>query len=209
MSNRRVRAMAGVYRGRVVESEQNASDRSHQDIVVAARQVGAPDRSGEQRIAYEEMRTDLTLLPRLKTDAAWAVTWRVMRQDHVVSKTNQAPVVEDVDGRGLPDRQAEHSPLLDGVLVQRQVAFVEMDRGVQRVLDECNARDVIDVRVRQQDVHHLETVIPNRIEQCVSFVTRIDDDGVARAFAADNEPVLAKRWDGPDFEDHSTTIVST
>ena len=201
--------MAGVYRGRIAKREQDAGDRSHQDVVVTARQVGAPDRSGEQRIAHKEMRTDLTLLPHLKTDAAWAVTWRVVRQDLVISKTNQAPVVEDVDRWGLPDRQAEHSPLLDGVLVQRHVAFMEMDGGVQRVLDQRDARDVIDVRVRQQDVHHIEAVVPNRAKQCVSLVTRIDDDGFARAFAADNEPVLEKRWDGPDFDNHSTTIVST
>ena len=208
VSNRRVGAMARVYRGRIAKREQDAGDRSHQDVVVAARQVGAPDRSGEQRISHEEMRSGLALLSQLKTHAAWSVTGRVMYADLVVAKTQGAQVVKDVDWRRLFDREAEHLPLLDRLLVQRQIVFMEIDAGVQCVFDERDARNVIDVRVRKQDMRHFETVILNRAKQCASPITRIDDDAFARALAADDEPILVKRRAGPDLENHSITIVS-
>ena len=148
-------------------------------------------------------------LPHLEADTAGAVPGRVVHPHLVISKTDRAQVVKDIDRRRLPDRDTEHPPLPDRMLVQRQIVLVEMDGGIQRVFHESDARNVVDVRVRQQNVHHIEAVIPDHAEQLVSLVTRVDNDGFARALAADDKPILVRRGDGPDFENQSTTIIST
>ena len=72
---------------------------------------------------------------------------------------------------------------------------------------------MIDVRVRQQDRLHVDVQIANGAKQLVDLVAGIDDDGLARPLAADDEAVLVERRDRADFENHcglqsySTMIV--
>jgi len=86
---------------------------------------------------------------------------------------------------------------------------VEIDGHIHRLLDESYARNVIDVRMREQDVHDMEAVIANCTDQFIGLISRVDHNGFTRALAADDKSVLIERWNGANFENHSTTIVST
>ena len=74
---------------------------------------------------------------------------------------------------------------------------------VKRVLYCANARDVIDVRVGQQDVLDLETMVAYGSEEPVDFVARIDDHSLTGPLAADHESVLIEGRFGTHFDDHS------
>ena len=78
-----------------------------------------------------------------------------------------------------------------------------MDGGVHRVLRRAHAGDVIEVRVRQQDVPDVEVVIAHRGQQPIHLVTGIDDHALTRPLASDNEPVLVERRLRAHFEDHA------
>ena len=58
--------------------------------------------------------------------------------------------------RLLPHRDSEVAALLDDRVVQRLIGGVQIDRHVERPLHEIDIRDVIEMRVREQDPAHAE-----------------------------------------------------
>jgi hypothetical protein len=54
----------------------------------------------------------------------------------------------------------------------------------------------------QKDVRDVNAAIAHRGEQLVGFVPGVDYHRLVCPFAADEESVLVKRWDGADFENH-------
>jgi hypothetical protein len=90
------------------------------------------------------------------------------------------------------------------VIVEKQIVVVQVHRHVERQLGDRDAGDVVDVRVRQQNVLDVEVMVADRTEQLVHLVSGIDDDRLAGTRTADDEPVLVKRRLGPHFDDHST-----
>ena len=66
---------------------------------------------------------------------------------------------------------------------------------------------MIEVRVRQQDVAHIDVGIPDGSEQLVDLIARIDQDRFTGAFTSDDKPILVKRRDRPSFEDHVSMIL--
>ena len=85
---------------------------------------------------------------------------------------------------------------------------MEIDRRTDRLLRSGDAGDVIDVRVREQDVPNHERVPFGERDQPVDFVARIDQDGFARLLAADNEAILEERADGLALNYHVAMILA-
>ena len=82
-----------------------------------------------------------------------------MQAHFVVAEMNRRHVVEDVDRRRLPELEAEHRALLLRGVIEKEVIVVQIHRRIERILRRAHAGDVVDVRVRQQDVLNLEIVI--------------------------------------------------
>src|SRR4029434_10849000 len=51
----RVRSVTGMNDRLVAKRKEHSRDRSHQDAVVAAREIGPADRAGKQRVADEQV----------------------------------------------------------------------------------------------------------------------------------------------------------
>src|SRR6185295_5821665 len=73
LTDRRVRTVAGMDDRGVAERKQYGADRRHQDVVVAAGEVGSTDRPGEQRVADEQFAAGRTRPADLQAHAAGAV----------------------------------------------------------------------------------------------------------------------------------------
>ena len=83
--------MAGMHPGVVAERQQHPRDRLHQRLVVAAGQIGAPDRAGKQRVAHEQIEPALAAPADLQADVARTVSRRVVDDDVVVAEARSAP----------------------------------------------------------------------------------------------------------------------
>src|SRR4030095_16054773 len=149
------------------------------------------------------MRAGGSLLADLQADAPRTMARRVVYADFVIAKIQRVEIVEHVDGRLPVHFEAEHCTLLLHAVVQKQIVLMEVYRRVDRVLCSTDAGDVIDMRVRQEDVSDLEVVIADRREQTVDFIAGIDDDSFAGAFAADDKSILVERRLCADFDNHS------
>ena len=78
--------------------------------------------------------------------------------------------VKDVDRRLRFDGEAEHRTRLHGPLVEKQIVAVQIDRHAKRTLRRRHAGDVVDVRMRQQDVADRQRVPVRECEQRRHFV---------------------------------------
>ena len=200
--------MARVHHGIVAEREQDVSNRRNQGVVIAAGQIHASDRAGEQRIADEQILSNVPRPTNLQTHAARTVAGRVMRAHLVLPKLyDLIRKIELVDGRLRFDPQPEHRARLHGALVQKQVVLVQMDRHVQHTLGRGDAGHVIDMGVRQQDVTNLQRFALDERQQALDLIARIDEDALTRVFAADDEAVLEERSDGLALDYHDAPMI--
>jgi hypothetical protein len=61
---------------------------------------------------------------------------------------------------------------------------MQADRRAQRPLRPRDARDMVEVGVRQQDILHRETVLRHRLQQIVHLVAGVNHDPFPGLFAA-------------------------
>ena len=111
-------------------------------------------------------------------------------------------LVEEIHGRLCLDLEAEGSPLLNHAFIKKVVGLVETDGDAKRSLRAPDAGDVIEVRVGEQYVAHLQPVCLYGFEQLVNLVAGVDHHRVAGFFAADDVSVLEEGVDSADLENH-------
>lgn len=129
---------------------------------------------------------------------------RRVRHPHAISaKPPRACVIEiEIDWwLGLHSKTERHS-LLDDGSVQELVSPVQSDRCAECLLRLRYPRDVIQMRVRQQDVANRELLRRHDLQQFLDFVPGIDEHALTSVFAADNVTVLEKRADRTRLDDH-------
>ena len=192
--------MSRVHDGVVPQREQHVDNRPHQDLVIASGEVGSTDGSGKQRVPNKQVAI------HLQADTALAMPRRVMHADLDVAEADRRPVVERVDGRLPADRDAEHLALLYRALIQGEVVLVQMNRHTVRPLRHIDAADVIEVRVREQDVLDVDLEGVHNLEELIDLVAGVDDDSLARALARHDETVLMEGRNRPRFENHPYTL---
>jgi hypothetical protein len=79
LPDRRRVAVPGVHLRVVAKREQDGTNRSHERVVITARQIGSADRAGEERVADEEVFSRRAFLANLQAHAAGTMSWRVVR----------------------------------------------------------------------------------------------------------------------------------
>ena len=150
---RRVRAVAGMHDGRVAESQQHVPDGSHERGVVAAGQIGAPDRTVQTacrpRTGGCPPRRARPPAGTRRRDCGRACGGRAPRRRRTPAASAVCEV--EVRRRGLLQLVAEGEPLLHGGVVQEHVVAMDADAGAGRALRPPDAAHVIHVRMRQQD----------------------------------------------------------
>lgn len=85
--------------------------------------------------------------------------------------------------------------MLDGILVEEHVVAMEADRQIERAFGRRHAGDVVDVRVREQDMAQRDVLTGRKLQQPVHFIAGIDQHAFARARTCHHEPVLEERTD--------------
>ena len=105
------------------------------------------------------------------------------------------------------DLNTEHRALPRRVVVQRLILLVQVDRRLETPLRLGHPRDMIDMRVRQQDVADTQSLFSNEPEQLLYFITRIDVDGGTGALAPQHVAVLLKWPLRRSPKDHCTRIL--
>jgi hypothetical protein len=100
--------------------------------------------------------------------------------------------------RSLP---SEPNRLLFQHAVQIQVIGVNEDGRAGGVMHTAQSDDVIDVRVRNHDGLHFQTMPLDDLQNSFSIVARIDDDCFARARIAQDVAIALQHADGQDFMD--------
>ena len=195
--------MARVDGGVVGKAEEHIADGPEERGRVPARQVCTANRSGKQRVADEQRARIRTLPTDRETDAARAMPGRVMNPHSVPAKRPWArPVVEEVHGRLRLDGNAKSHPLLNDRAVQKIVVAVQPDRYAERRLRTSDAGDVIQVRVRQQDVPDVEPLRAGRGEKVIDLVAGVDHNPFTGFLAADHVSVLEEWGRGAGLEEH-------
>jgi hypothetical protein len=119
-----------------------------------------------------------------------------MHVDLIVAERQRlVHIVKMIDRRRRIGAKAKQRSLLGSGIIQNLVVAMEIDWSAQDFLRAAHSRNMIDVRVRQEDVLHQEALAGDDVEQRVDFVSWIDDHRLARTLATGNEAVLVKGLD--------------
>jgi CheY-like chemotaxis protein len=204
--------VAGVDTGVVAKGQQHPRNRIHQRGVVASRQIRPADGVGKQRVADKQVGhcgSIVGAIDHRETDATRAVPGRVMGANLEVpgDEAIVAGVVM-INGRRLLEFEPEHPAHLDGSVVQEGVVPVQADRQAKRALCRPDSRDVIEVRVRQEDVGEGDLLLARITQQAIDLITGIDQHALSGPAARHDEAVLEHRTDrlGLDY-DHRVILA--
>jgi hypothetical protein len=143
--------------------------------VLATREVGAPDRAGEQDIA--DPRAARSTVE--KHDVARRVAGAVQHFEQLFSDADRIAVFKPAIrlerlGRGQAELRRRHRQRLDPEAVG---ALRPFDRQPARADKLGRCRAMVDVRMRQQDLCQRQATPVGRFEQPWQFPTRIDIGG--------------------------------
>lgn len=195
-SDRRVGTVSRIYTRLVAEHEEHVANRCDQRGVVAAWQIGSSNRPGKQRVAHEQIESALAGTRDLDAHAARAMPRRVMNARLEIAERNPfVDAVEAVDRWRRIDRQPEQTALLHRTLVEEQIVPVQVNGCAECAFRSRDAGDMIDVRVCQENVRDLHTLLRDELEEAVHFIARVDEHPGSRARTGDDEAVLVERTD--------------
>ena len=165
---------------RVVGKDGQLLQGVHQRRHIPAREIGAPDRAGEERVAGEEQVQRFGCLGGLEVWEVVANPARSMTgcfnnlQTFQTFQTFQAfqtsqrfrPYERGVLRRELVQRMADH----------RHILLVDADGEVWKSFDETrNAADVVEVRVGQENRRGFKALFREQVGDTIGLLPRIDD----------------------------------
>ena len=202
----RGRPVAGINDGRIAKRKQHGPNGVHQRRVVASRQVGATNRTGEQCVTDEEVhfscascpscpsRSCPRLLIHREAHAARTMPRRVMWSRHEIAESNDfVGRIEVIDGRRLVDLQPKQSAVLDGLVVQEEIVAMKMDGNVERPFRGADTGDVVDMRMRQQNARQRDAFTRGECEQTLDLIAWIDQHAFPCPWTRDDETVF-EEW---------------
>ena len=172
---------------------------AHQRRRVAAGQVGAADRAGEQHVAGEHH-----LLGR---DRVRDVARRVAgREDHLDRHARELEPLAAADGVvgvvGLVRAEARPRDVAHDVGEHRHLELRAPDLRAGCARDRRDRADVVEVRVREQDRGDLDLEPVDRLQQQRGLVAGVDHDRLRGAVEPGDVAVLLHRPDGEGADVH-------
>jgi len=119
-----------------------------------------------------------------------------------------AGLVELIDRRRRLDMHPEHRAHRRRVIVEERVAAVQVDGSARRAPGRRDARDVIDMRVRQEDLADGQVCLPRARQQVSDRVAGIHDHGFASVLTADNVSVFLEGAACANFHYHGVMVLA-
>jgi hypothetical protein len=86
--------------------------------------------------------------------------------------------------------------------------LVQQNWSASQSLQLGGATNVVDVRVRNDDLLHGQTVTLYRSHHFFDVVSRIDDDPLSRLLISDDRAIALQWADGKDFVDHDFQAIT-
>lgn len=105
-------------------------------------------------------------------------------------------------GRAAVDVEAQELTLHRDVVVEKLIGFVQADGTAAGFVQRTGGADVVDVRVRVNQVFEREALFANHLSDAFALVSGIDDDGFAGLWIRDERAVALKGPDGKGFNEH-------
>ena len=94
-------------------------------------------------------------------------------------------------------------------LQQGIVVLVEQDRSASGSAEFHRPADVVDMRVGDDDLLHLQVVLAHKSQYVFNFIARIDHYRFARSLVSNDRAVALQRADRENFVDHLSIVAST
>jgi hypothetical protein len=184
---RRRLAMTGMQDCLVGERQDVATNRGHQRLEVAPRQIGSADRASEHAI------TDHRHPGAYQNNVTWGMPWRVVHLHPAIAKPNFLTFSQVfVYGRKRIQFQAEQLRLFGSSLVERYVIAMQMYRSAGRLLCARQPVDVVEVRMRQDDRFDIHLSPFGYSQRLSDRCPRIDQNSLLRGGALQKVAVLSE-----------------
>ena len=169
----------------------------------SAAEIPSPDRSREERIAGENLRSRIFV--NRKTDAARRVARRMQDLDTCVAQFDRVAVMQiriEIDNaRRL--RKPYPVCLHFERAVQRQIGRMQHRPSAGSLSQRAEVADVVDVRVRVQQMRGAQIARPQPPQHLVDAVAAVHDDGFAAGLVRQDGAIAGKRTDLKGFEYHA------
>ena len=145
----------------------------------------------------------MSMRGQVKAEAALGVARRVQHiGTESADRNGIAVIVEAGVGLGnLRRGDAEPAGLQVHHAHQRQIELIVENRRAGDGFELLRPGDVVDVRVRDDDLFDREVVARKHGEDARNVAARIDDDGLARGLIAKDGAVALQQADGEGFAD--------
>ena len=108
---------------------------------------------------------------------------------------------------GTTSRRVNDDCLHIELLEEKEIGFVYSGRRAKAFLDALNSAHVVDVGVRTYDLRSRQAVFFKTFEDLFRIITRINDDGLARFFIAEDRAVALQKSDGKCLDNHAVFMV--
>lgn len=171
--------------------------------MIAAREIGAADRAGEQHVAddREPVRT------AEEHDVTGRVAGTVIDLERFVAELHGIAVVQPAIGlECIGGREAEALALRGQLLDPETLVFLRaLDRHAVARGERLCARAVINVPVREQHLLDLHVLSGDFLFDQFEIAAGIDDGGAPRLFADEQRAVLLERRDRDERDFHGST----
>ena len=205
LSDRGLRAMTGNYQGGVGKHQKPVAERSENLRSIAARQVGASNRSGEESVSGQEQ-----ILPReMQANASWGVPRRVQNIRGQLRQTYAQPIFgEYIRSGNLRGGNPEPARLHVHHGEQAQIVLIQ-DYGRSGCLPQLDsASHMVDVGVGDDDLLYREAMLGQPRQNAGHVIARIDDHRLAGDFIAQDGAVALQRADRKGLTKHIPIVLS-
>ena len=174
-------------------------DRPKDQAGITAREVSAADRSREERVPGKQK----ILRCEVKADAPRSMTGRVKSQAWDCRQANHGPVVGALVRR-RDFRRWSAQPL--GLQIhhgqQREIVLIEKNRRSGRALQQKRSAHVVDVRMSDDDLLHLQAMTGKPEQYLWNVVAGIDDDCLPSFLISEDGAVALQQADREGFSNH-------
>ena len=175
-------------------------------LIGAAPEIGATDALHEERIARKQ---DIAIAREMKRRTAGRMAGRV---DHTHLDTLACDCIaiahETVDNTALRRGHTDPLRLHVQLFEKEKIGFVNCRGGAEAFLQILNGTDVIDVRMRANDLLCAQAVLFQPREDFRGIIAGIDDDRLARVLITKDGAVTAQQSDRKGFDNHGDVYQS-
>ena len=182
------------------ENQQSLVNRPQDFLVRPAPQVRTADASLEQGITTENL---LLLARKVEGEAARRVSRRVQDLQDMRAEAQSVTLFQElIHIHNTRREETQPFRLLGQILVERQICRMHQDSGSRGAFQLLEATHMVDMRVRGDDVLGPQLVLGQHFLDTFNLVPRVNNDGLAGLFIADDGTVTGQHSHGKNLVNH-------